>query len=69
MGERGVMEEKGLWGHEERMPSEAVAWMTQAGILSQTPGFCSTTEAADQQLSDRQLTSQQKLEDREASRI
>lgn len=28
MAERGVVEEKGFWGHEERMPSEAVAWMT-----------------------------------------
>lgn len=47
VAEREVMDEKGLWGHKERMPSEGVAWVTQAGIHGWTPGFCSTTEAAD----------------------
>lgn len=62
-----MMDGKGLCGRKERMPSEGVAWMTQAGVHSQTPGFSSTTDPADQRPDN--YISEEAGEDREPSRI
>ena len=62
-----MMDGKGLCGHKERMPSEGVAWMTQAGVHSQTPSFYSTTDPADQRPDN--YISEEAGEDREPARI